>query len=297
MLTLVLTLTSLAVLVRIIANPLANVFQKQLTQQQAEPTFVTAATYGFLSLVCLVFWREIELSQLPIAFWGNDLLVSVLAVLGNVLLVKALHKGDLSVLGPINAYKSVVSLLFGLFLLQEIPSVPGLLGVGLTVIGSYVVLGTGSGPKASLAGLWQQPEIRWRLAALLCSAVEAVFIKRAMLHSSPLTTFVFWCLLGFALSLLWLAGAGPARWKAQGLVLLRQRKTYLALFVAVGLMQFSTNLAFGGTQVGYALALFQISALLSVLFGYQFFNEKQIVRKLIGAAIMVTGAVFIVLFQ
>lgn len=59
-------------------------------------------------------------------------------------------------------------------------------------------------------------------------------------------------------------------------------------------MQVATNYAFSGTQVSYALALFQTSALLSVLFGYRFFGETDIRRKLIGAAIMVAGAVLII---
>ena len=59
---------------------------------------------------------------------------------GNVFLVKAIHIGDLSVLGPINAYKAVVGMLFGIFLLNEIPGWWGLLGVLLIIAGSYIVL-------------------------------------------------------------------------------------------------------------------------------------------------------------
>jgi drug/metabolite transporter (DMT)-like permease len=297
MLLFLITLTSLAVLIRIVANPLSNVFQKQLTQRSAEPLFVTSATYGFLSVVCLVFWNEVRLENLPTAFWWNALLVGLLAVLGNVFLVKALHTGDLSVLGPINAYKAVVSIVFGALLLNEIPSWLGLLGVGLIVAGSYFVLGSAGQGRGFSWALLRQPEIQLRIAALVCSAIEAVFIKKAMLLSSPLTTFVFWCLLGFVLSAGWLTISLRDRWREQLGVLVSQKTTYFALFLSVGLMQFSTNVAFSGTQVGYALALFQTSALLSVLFGYQFFREKGITRKLIGAAIMVTGAVLIVLFR
>ena len=53
-------LTAIAILVRIVANPLSNVFQKQLTQRTAEPLFITMATYGFLTLACLAFWPQIQ---------------------------------------------------------------------------------------------------------------------------------------------------------------------------------------------------------------------------------------------
>ena len=81
--------------------------------------------------------------------------------------------------------------------------------------------------------------------------------------------------------------------KQQVQLLFSQKMTYLALFLAVGVTQVSSNIALAGMPVGYALALFQTSALISVLFGYQFFNEHGIVRKLIGAGIMVAGAVLI----
>ena len=60
-------------------------------------------------------------------------------------------------------------------------------------------------------------------------------------------------------------------------------------------MQFTTTVALGGLQVGYTLALFQTSTLLSVLLGYTFFRERHFLRRLAAAAIMVAGAVLIVL--
>jgi hypothetical protein len=60
-------------------------------------------------------------------------------------------------------------------------------------------------------------------------------------------------------------------------------------------MQLSTVLTFGKLQVGYSLALFQTSSLLSVFFGYRYFQEKNIARRLFGSLIMVIGAGCIVL--
>ncbi|MGA0556965.1 EamA family transporter [Larkinella sp. VNQ87] len=297
MLVFISTLTAVAILVRIVSSPVANVFQKQLTQREAEPLFVSSATYGFLSVLTIPFWGELDLFRLSGAFWGNVLVFSGIGVLGNVLLIKAIRTGELSVLGPINAYKSVVSMVFGLVLLNEIPSWMGVLGVTLIVAGSYIVLGSGQDNRRFSFELVKKPEIQWRLIALVCSAIEAVFIKRAMLLSSPTTTFIGWCVLGFLCSFGWILFSLRNRWKTQVRILAVQKTTYLALFVSAGLMQFSTNTAFGGMQVSYVLALFQTSALLNVLFGYQFFQEKHLLQKLIGAAIMVTGAGLIVVFK
>ena len=286
--------TALAIVVRIIANPLSNVFQKQLTARSAHPLFITTTTFGLLSVLCLIFSPPLHLLRLPPAFWTTMLIVGLLSAAGNVLLVKALQLGDLSVLGPINAYKSVVSILLGIVLLGEVPGWLGLAGVVCIIAGSYFVLDSGA-PGSWSWGVLRQPEIRYRLTALVCTATEAVYIKKAVLLSSPALSFVFWCVLEFVISLVWVALALRHQWRQQLAQVHTHWRTYLLLFLSVGLMQLSTNFAFEGIQVGYALALFQLSAVLSVLFGYRFFQEKNIRRKLLGAFIMVAGAVLITL--
>lgn len=289
---------SLAVLIRIVANPLSNVFQKQLTQRAANPLFVTSATYGLLMLACLVFWPQFQFVGLSAEFWISMLIASLFAMFGNVFLVKAMHLGDLSVLGPINAYKAIVGMLVSVFILNEIPGWWGLAGVVFIVAGSYVVLNDKpqanklSG-KASPISLIQRPEIKLRLAALVFSAIDGVFLKKAILLSTPTIAFFYWCVLGFGFTFIWIISTLQSTWRAQTRLLLAHKSTYLALCITVGITQMASNIALASMPVGYALALFQTSALVSVLFGYHFFNEGAIVRKLIGAGIMVAGAILI----
>ena len=58
-----------------------------------------------------------------------------------------------------------------------------------------------------------------------------------------------------------------------------------------------TNYTFKHMAVGYALSLFQLSTIVSVLLGYRFFKEQNIWKKLIGSAIMITGSVLIILLK
>ena len=48
--------------------------------------------------------------------------------------------------------------------------------------------------------------------------------------------------------------------------------------------------------MGYSLALFQLSTLVTVYLGHLYFAEGNIRRRLLGSLIMVTGAVLIVTF-
>ncbi|GAB4019567.1 EamA family transporter [Spirosoma koreense] len=287
------SLTTFAVVIRIVANPLSNVFQKQLTQRSSEPVFIIWATYGFLTLACLPFWPQLGVVGLPVAFWQSMLLTGLLAMLGNVFLVKALHLGDLSVLGPINAYKSVVGLLIGVFLLNEVPRFWGIAGMLLIIAGSYIVLVDRKTTRDFSREVFQRPAIKLRLLALVLSAADGAFLKKAILLSTPAIAFFYWCLLGFTFTCIWILLTMRSQWRQQTQLLVRQRFTFLPLFITVGITQLASNVALNRMPVGYALALFQTSALLSVLFGYQFFNERGLVRKLVGAGVMVTGAVLI----
>lgn len=287
--------TAVAVLLRILSNPLGNVFQKQLTAKGHAPLLVNFRTYLALSLVCVVIAVQVPWRSLPPAFWLYSVLGGMTGALGNGLLVKALQKGELSVLGPINAYKSIVGMLVGIFLLGEIPGLWGLLGVALIVCGSYFVLGA-TEEKFSWA-LLRRSEIQLRLWALVFSAIEAVFIKKIILASSVATAFLSWCWFGAAFSfvlVLFYRAKSEGENKKPGPP---QYKKYFFLICCIGTMQATTNYAFARMPVGYALALFQLSTLVSVLLGHRIFNEQEIQKKLIGAAVMVAGSVVIILVK
>lgn len=219
-------------------------------------------------------------------FWVNITICATLAVASNVLLVYALQAADLSLLGPINAYKSVISLVLGAFLIGEVPSPMGVAGVALIIAGSYAIV-----DRAKFLG---GRGVQLRVAALVLSATEAVFDKKALLLASPLTAFVWWSILGLPIAAAVTAVVLRGRVRQEVALLRRNWSTYVWLALATGTMQITTFFAFGRLQVGYTLALFQLSALVSVFLGYRYFQEGQIRRRLIGSSIMVAGAALIV---
>jgi drug/metabolite transporter (DMT)-like permease len=269
------------------------VFQKQLTLRGYPPLWINFLTYAGLSVTALPLALTLNW-QLPFAFWGYAALGGIVGATGNGFLVKALEKGDLSVLGPINAYKSVIGLISGIFLLGELPSLWGIVGMLLIIGGSYFVLDS-TEQKFSMA-LWKRSAIRYRIVAMVLTAIEAVFLKKMILLSTSLHTFIIWCWTGVFFSFLLLkvyrihVAPSPTR------MALRPALQYVALLACIALMQFTTIYVFDHMPVGYALALFQLSMLLTVWLGYHFFQEKDLMWKLIGSVIMVAGSVCVILF-
>ena len=200
-------LTSVAIILRVLSNPLGNVFQKQLTNRYNHPLLINFLTFLLLSVFCIIPAIQVRWLELPFEFWKYCILAGIVGATGNGFLVKALQCGDLSVLGPINSYKSVVGIIVGIFLLGEIPNLWGIAEVHLVK--------------------------------------EFKRIK------------------------------------------IRDLFSYLYLVLCIGTMQYTTNYVFDHMEVGYALALFQLSTIVSIFLGYRIFKEEKITNKLICSVIMV----------
>jgi drug/metabolite transporter (DMT)-like permease len=288
-------LTSIAVLLRIVSNPLGNVFQKALTSKGHHPLLVNCLTYVLLSLVCLFIAAGISWQDLPGQFWFYSVLGGIAGALGNGFLVKALQGGDLSVLGPINSYKSVIGIIIGILLLREIPNFWGILGIALIIYGSYFVLDA-TEERFSWA-LLKKSEIQFRIWAMILTAVEAVFIKKIILASTTTVAFISWCSFGALFSILLLFIYRLDIKKEVGKLRYKDGSNYLFLILCIGTMQFTTNHVFNHMPVGYALSLFQVSTLISVLLGDRIFKEGGIGKKLIGSAIMIAGSILVILLK
>ena len=284
-----------AVVLRVLSNPLGNAVQKKLTAGYGTPLTVNFMTFMILGVLCIYPGTKVSWQEMSPAFWSCCIIAGVLGAAGNGFLVMALQRGDLSVLGPINSWKSVVGILFGICFLHEFPSVYGLLGLTLIITGSYFVLETVEGGFS--LSLLKNREIQYRIAALVLTAAEAVFIKKIILLSSTMISFIVWCWFGAIFSFI-LRGLIPSKEK-------RVLKfsgghpvfLYAVLVLCIGMMQYTTNYVFERMNVGYALALFQLSTIIAVFLGYSLFHERNILKKLIGTLLMMTGSVLIILLS
>ena len=134
-------ITYIALFLRIISNPFANVFQKKICENNS-PLICNFNTYFILSICCIPFIFSVNWMNLSLSFWIYASLAGFLCSAGNACLVKALQIGELSVLGPINSYKSIIGMFVAIFVLGEIPSLFGLIGIILIIWGSRFIFET-----------------------------------------------------------------------------------------------------------------------------------------------------------
>lgn len=286
---------TLALCVRILSNPVGNVFQKRLTEQGSNPLVVNFLTFLILSAVCAVPAMSVDWAEVPFEAWEWGAIAGVFGATGNAFLVKALQGGDLSILAPINSYKSVVGILVGILFLHEMPNLWGVAGVALIICGSYFVLDTMK-ERFSWA-LLANKDIQCRVLAMVLCAIEAIFIKKVILYSNTSVSFLFWCWFGAVFSFALLFAFHLDLRKEFRRIERSQVPSYAALVLCIGLMQYTTNYVFARINVGYALALFQLSTVVSIFLGWHIFKETDIRKKLLGAAIMIAGSVMIILLN
>ncbi len=129
----------LALLIRIFSNPYSNVIQKRLGQRGFKSLWISFFAYFILSIFCIIPSFGVSWAAFGLDFYKYVILAGVVGALGNWFLVEAIKSGELSVLGPINSYKSVVSILFAFFLLGEIHSLAQFSGIILIIFGSYFI--------------------------------------------------------------------------------------------------------------------------------------------------------------
>lgn len=281
---------------RLVLSISANVYQKKLSHTGLHPFYVVATTYFVLSLLAVPLLGVIKISELSAAFWLNVLLASVLDVGGWMFLVMSLSKTDLSVFGPLNAYKVVFSLLLAVIFLNEIPSTQGLIGVLVIIVGSFFLTPPAKTISANrICSLLKDKGVQARFVSIALFSIGTIFLKNSVMAGGPLATMVFWCLLGLPLILLshliFVTGGFSADLSASR----KHIHTIFMIGIMVFVMQYFTLLLLSEMLIAYALALFQLGMMIQVFVGYQVFNEKHITRKLLACLVMMSGSVLVLL--
>lgn len=278
-------LNIIAILFRIFSNSFSNVFQKKLTKSGEAATCINCINYILMSLISIPLLLLVNFSLITPEFWLYAIVGGITGAIGNCFMVLALKQGELSVLGPINSYKAIVGMIFGIFLLHEYPNIYGLLGIGLIIIGSYFIL---ESPKALL-----RKDIQYRIYALIFTAIEAVFIKKVIILSSIASSFIISSFLGAIFSYLIMRILENEKLH---IPTKKNSIMYISTTLCFAIMTFTTAYVFKYMNVGYALSLFQLSIILNVILGYKLFNEKKLIKKLLGSLIILIGSAAILIF-
>jgi uncharacterized membrane protein len=207
---------------------------------------------------------------------------------------RALQLADASVATPFLSFNPAFTLLISFLTLHEIPTLRGIVGVLLVVLGAYLfqVDALGKGILAPVRALIHQPGVLLAIGASFIWGLTPVAEKIAIQHTTPENPLM----VAFATTLPTVVLLTPALLRQTVSPLAQIQRHRWGLLVA-GLISGVAPLfgfsAIASGNVGYVTALFKLGAVATVVWATLLLNEPGLRQRLPATAVMACGALLL----
>jgi drug/metabolite transporter (DMT)-like permease len=271
------------------------------------------ASCGFLatSVFLLVLALATGIPPAGPGFVTAAIATTILNIIATTLTFRALATTDISLAIPMLSFTPLFLVGTAFLLLGELPSVAGVLGILVIVAGSYF-LNTAAEHTRITDPFRAMLTDRGVLAMLVVAFIYSLainFDKMVVLETNAIFgPGIVFLLLGLSFGIIALVarrGILPAALRPPipplagsgcpgGMRYLAGAGLLTGLLITVEAV--SINTAYLVQIVPYVIAIKRMSIMLVVLYGTIVFGEKEILRRLAGAGLMVLGAILILAF-
>jgi uncharacterized membrane protein len=271
-----------------------SLFVKKITQKVnpiVSLLLVLTLTLPF-SLLIILFTGGFP--KPTINFFIFILIASVMDVFGFISTFTSLKIAPLSEVAPIGSFSPVFTTIFASLMIGEVPTPKKALGILIVVTGAYLlnISHLSKGVFVPFKKLFESKGVQLALLASFLWGLTPIFQKMAIKELSPskplVASFVDFVFVSLFIFILLVA---KKQFKLPG------KTTWV--FVPFGFFNAFSQLAvytvFTLAYVGYSTSIFSLASLFAVVLAYLFLKEKNIKEKLLGASIMVVGAILIVI--
>lgn len=248
-------------------------------------------SFSLLFLIPVLFF--IDMPSLGNKFWLALLISGSLNAITTVLYIKAIKHSDLSVTAPMITFTPLFLLITSPLILKEFPSILGLIGVLLIVLGAYTlnIQKRHAEYLEPFKALLKEKGPRLMLLVAFMWSITSNFDKMGVQNSSA----IFWVM---SINLFITLAIFPIMlYRSRDS--LKQIKTRYKMLMPIGLFSalglIFQMIAINLTLVAYVISVKRISTIISVLFGHFIFKEEGIKERLLGVVIMVLGVLLITL--
>lgn len=247
----------------------------------------------FSAAIILLFY---QISKIDRFFVIGVLASALLNVAAGLLSYRSIKISEMSILAPISAFNPIFTMMISSVTLGEIPTARGFTGVFIIALGAYLLNASAlkEGMLEPFKKLFSNRGIQLALVCNLIWAITPTFEKTAIFHTQPqVPPFVSLgggCLLAiFFLPIMLSKSKKP----------FQQIRINLKVFLLMGIIGAIASAAafqaFSLANLGYATAIFKLSMIFNVFWGYLFLKEKGIKERLLGSGVMFTGVLLLVL--
>ncbi|MBI3027094.1 DMT family transporter [Candidatus Woesearchaeota archaeon] len=272
----------------------ATMFASMKKLKKVSNSIVVWAQYAFALPFMLIFLYINYPQRINSNVYWIAALNGILLTLSTYLLFKAIKISDLSISMPMLSVTPLFLVFTSYLMLDEMPTFYGFIGIFLIVIGAYSIhiKDYKKGFFYPFRALLKDKGSFYVLIVAFIFSISANLGKMGIINSSPM-------FYAFAVYLFASVVMAP-------LIILdfnKKIKEIKADFSALGLLGISSAFMMVTSAyamliaiVPYVISLKRSSVIFAILFGYLFFDEKNIKNALIGTIIMLIGGILITLF-
>jgi len=225
-------------------------------------------------------------------FWILGMLFAITQCLGTLSLSKALKQSDISLVTPLWKLSLMLLVVWGYLTLGEIPSLFGLVGLLLSLLGVYLlnVRMARISVWAPVTALFTDPGQRWTLGAAMGYAPSVVLMKKMALLSNPMYAMFIAYVFCFVFITPYTVYRSRRHFSSIG----THWRGFVAMGVFAALASWLSATAYTMTVSSYVEAVKQVEVLFALVIGYLFFKEGATVRTVwMGTVVMLSGLVLL----
>ncbi|OGG52451.1 hypothetical protein A3H16_03695 [Candidatus Kaiserbacteria bacterium RIFCSPLOWO2_12_FULL_53_8] len=224
-----------------------------------------------------------NIQALPWEFWWPLIVIWVILYpLQNYLLYRSLREGELSQVTPVSALLPVFNIVPSFFLLRELPTVFGAVGIITTVVATYLLL---TDVRAGEKQKYNLP-VLFMIGTVICTAIGSTLDKVAIGVSTPVfyvcVNMIGAAVVFLALTYLYRQQSELARFKESFWTF-----ALLGVVMALAFVAFASAFALGPTS--YTLAIRSSGFIIAALWGVFLLKESFSSRKGIAFVLFVAG--------
>ncbi|MBI4452073.1 DMT family transporter [Candidatus Woesearchaeota archaeon] len=212
---------------------------------------------------------------------------------GMYLLIRSLETSDMSVAIPMLNFSPVFLLFVSYFFLNELPNISGLIGVLIVVAGSYIlnIASMRKGYLEPFKEIFNNRGIFYMLIVAFLFSISATISKIGILMSNP----AYFTFMEYLVSSIVILPFCFSRFAKNSKSIKRKINYLIIIGLSTAAMTVTYAIAVKYTLISYIISLKRTSIMFSVLIGFFLFKEKNFKSAIIGSAVMLAGAVLIIL--
>ena len=240
----------------------------------------------------------------PLIVWHHDFpfhdpVYTLVVVLGGVVsgvggwaLNTAIHRSDVSLVGPVMTLTPGFVVVIEWFVIGDLPGPLGLLGLALLVAGGYAlsIEQEQVGLLAPLRRLVVDPGSVFTLVAAFCFAAASTLGRVGIQMSDPLSFAVVVAIVNPVVLFVMFSVQDHRFYREAFPEHLREEvRPLLLLGLLFALMRIADQIALSLTLASYAMAVKRTAGVFSVLLGHWYYGERHLAPRLFGSGLMLVG--------